>query len=348
MPEFEPKTLKEKMAKFQVALAGDWKNYTDTEDAILKRAYMAGFPNCRFKLRGCSYEYSFDRMVQKNLTTGKERKIRAPHHWQQPAQPIVPKGPTLYMKVPAGSPGKTIEVDHPNSKGVKIQVAVPKHAKVGQDMLVPVQDVAVATNVSVVTAGVLSMPSECNNNVESTVQPKSSPKAAVLLAKAKTFMSSKHSNSPAASPGNDTNAKPGWSTRAKLAAGGAAAAALGGGAFLTAYAATEARDGSGGGGVPPADDGSIWCPTDVYDSYPIGTAWDGGASPADDGICGEAPPEDAGFAGCGGAGGEDGGAPDEIICAEDDAEWLADMCGVQDEFSGDGADAVADLVVDLF
>eukprot|EP00971_Amphidinium_carterae_P116274 2303424-Amphidinium_carterae.1 len=151
------------MAKFQVMLAGEWKDFAQKEDRILKRSFMAGYPNCRFSLRGASYEYGFDRMVQKSLTTGKERKIRAPHRWHQPARPIVPKGPTLSMLVPAGSPGTTIQIDHPKVKGAHIQVAVPKYAKVGQPMLVPLPDVAVATDVSVVTAGVISVGS-CMSN----------------------------------------------------------------------------------------------------------------------------------------------------------------------------------------
>eukprot|EP00971_Amphidinium_carterae_P057252 1131899-Amphidinium_carterae.1 len=40
------------MAKFQVELAGEWKDYTKTEDRILTRAFMAGYPTCQFSLRG--------------------------------------------------------------------------------------------------------------------------------------------------------------------------------------------------------------------------------------------------------------------------------------------------------
>eukprot|EP00971_Amphidinium_carterae_P212272 4212764-Amphidinium_carterae.1 len=76
-------------------------------------------------------------MVQKNLTSGRERKIRAPCRWQQPSRPIVPKGPTMCIKVPPGSPGTTIQVKHPHVRGAKLNVAVPASAKVGQAMLVP-------------------------------------------------------------------------------------------------------------------------------------------------------------------------------------------------------------------
>jgi len=33
------------MAHFQVKLGGEWKDYSSTEDKILKRAFMAGFPS---------------------------------------------------------------------------------------------------------------------------------------------------------------------------------------------------------------------------------------------------------------------------------------------------------------
>jgi len=54
------------MAHFQVKLGGQWKDYSNTEDKILKRAFMAGFPNVRFSLRGQNYSYDFKQMIQIN------------------------------------------------------------------------------------------------------------------------------------------------------------------------------------------------------------------------------------------------------------------------------------------
>lgn len=130
------------MAKFQVQLAGEWKDYSHQEDKILKRAYMAGFPTAKFHLRGQSYVYNFQKMVQLNLDSGKERKIRQPLKWKPPAKPLVPPGPTTVINVPAGSPGTTINVPHPRVKGAFISVKVPASAKPGQAMLVPVPPVA--------------------------------------------------------------------------------------------------------------------------------------------------------------------------------------------------------------
>jgi len=133
--------------KFQVKLSGDWKDYAVDEDKILKRAYLAGFPNARYKLRGQSYEIDFKNMKQKNQASGKDREIRPPFRWKPPAAPIVPKGPTTCITVPEGAAGTTIQVPHPRSRGCFISVDVPATAKAGQAMLVPVPaaDLAGAT-----------------------------------------------------------------------------------------------------------------------------------------------------------------------------------------------------------
>merc|ERR1719253_1224194 len=77
-------------------------------------------------------------MRQKNVETHKEREIRAPHNWKAPSKPIVPAGPTISVKVPPGSAGTTIQVPHPKLSGQFIAVNVPKNARAGQAMLVPV------------------------------------------------------------------------------------------------------------------------------------------------------------------------------------------------------------------
>jgi hypothetical protein len=126
------------MAHFQVKLGGQWKDYSSTEDRILKRAFMAGFPTARFSFRGQSYSYDFKRMVQINADTHKERRVRAPRNWRAPAKPVCPAGPTTVVNVPSGSAGSTIHVPHPRTKGAFIAVHVPRGAKPGQAMLVPV------------------------------------------------------------------------------------------------------------------------------------------------------------------------------------------------------------------
>merc|ERR1719388_782894 len=126
------------MAKFQVKLGGKWEDYSNQEDKILKRAFMAGFPNAKFHHRGQNYVYDFRKMAQINTDTRKQRQIRAPRNWKAPSKPLVPAGPTTVITVPKGSPGKTIQVPHPGVKGAFIAVNVPSSAKVGQSMLVPV------------------------------------------------------------------------------------------------------------------------------------------------------------------------------------------------------------------
>jgi len=138
------------MSRFQVHLGSNgWQDYEPAEDKILKRAFMAGFPKAKFQLRGNSYEYDFGKMVQKNLTTRKERAIRPPmrkgrggkqQQWTAPSTPIVAPGKTTVVNVPPGSPGTTIQIPYPGKRGKFIAVNVPATAKPGQAMLVPVPD----------------------------------------------------------------------------------------------------------------------------------------------------------------------------------------------------------------
>mmetsp|Transcript_89448 Transcript_89448/g.253411 ORF Transcript_89448/g.253411 Transcript_89448/m.253411 type:complete len:237 (+) Transcript_89448:53-763(+) len=128
------------MAVFQVKLGGEWKDYAKDEDKILKRAFLAGFPNAKYALRGQHYEADFNKMQQKNMDSGKSRDIRAPHKWKPPTAPITKAGPTFCITVPPGAPGTTIQVPHPREKGAMIAVNVPPTAKVGQAMLVPIPE----------------------------------------------------------------------------------------------------------------------------------------------------------------------------------------------------------------
>jgi len=177
------------MAHFQVKLGGDWQNYSSAEDKILKRAFMAGFPNAKFHHRSQHYVYDFRRMVQINTDTRKERQIRAPRNWKAPSKPLVPAGPTTVITVPPGSPGTTIQVPHPGVKGAYIAVKVPRNAKVGQAMLVPVPSEAAVT---------------------ATGSPVKGDK-----------------KSSVASAGTADKKSSGWSTGAKVAAGTAAVAGAG-------------------------------------------------------------------------------------------------------------------------
>mmetsp|Transcript_53279 Transcript_53279/g.127094 ORF Transcript_53279/g.127094 Transcript_53279/m.127094 type:complete len:284 (+) Transcript_53279:65-916(+) len=122
---------------FQVKLGGDWKDYDKDEDVLITRAFLVGQPNCRFKLRGSRYEYNFKKMSQINLDTGKEREIRPPPGMKPPKDALLPAGPMIVINVQKGQPGTCIHVDDPKNPGQKIQVAVPKNAKVGSKLAVP-------------------------------------------------------------------------------------------------------------------------------------------------------------------------------------------------------------------
>jgi len=129
-----------KDAKFQIKLAGKWEDYEKQEDAILKKAYLVGHPNCKFHLRGQKYEYNFTSMKQKNLGTHKEREIRPPRGFKAPKMPLLPTGPMTVLTVRPGQPGTTIEIKDPNNKNQTIQVNVPSGSKPGQKMAVPLPE----------------------------------------------------------------------------------------------------------------------------------------------------------------------------------------------------------------
>merc|ERR1719353_1485476 len=79
-------------------------------------------------------------MMQVNNGTGKSRAIRAPNKWKAPTKPLVPPGKTTVVNVPCGALGTTIHLPYPGKAGAFIAVNVPKSAKPGQAMLVPVPD----------------------------------------------------------------------------------------------------------------------------------------------------------------------------------------------------------------
>merc|ERR1719424_1822656 len=80
-------------------------------------------------------------MAQINADTGKHRSIRQPYGWKQPKKPLVAAGPTMTIRVPKGRAGKTIKVPHPGDKNVLFTVNIPRNAREGQEMLVPVPNV---------------------------------------------------------------------------------------------------------------------------------------------------------------------------------------------------------------
>jgi len=135
-----PPAKRPQPGEFQIQLAGDWKSYEPEEDMVLKRAFLVGQPNAKFSLRGQHYEYSFSEMVQRNLSTNKERKIRPPRGMRAPKTALLPPGPMVVITVPKGAAGTSIEINDPNNHGRKLQVNVPPGAKPGQKMAVPVPE----------------------------------------------------------------------------------------------------------------------------------------------------------------------------------------------------------------
>merc|ERR1712232_195858 len=126
-----------KPRKWQIRLDGQWKDYEDQEDRILKRAYLVGQPNAKFHLRGQDYEYNFRKMVQINKHTRKEREIRSPPGPKPPRHALLPAGPMTVITVGSGQPGTMITIPDPNNPGANVNVFVPPDARPGSKMAVP-------------------------------------------------------------------------------------------------------------------------------------------------------------------------------------------------------------------
>lgn len=107
--------------KFQVVLADQWQNYSPEEDDLLK-------------FRGQRYHYDFKAMIQRNVNSGRTRKIRGPPGLVQPS-PQLPPGPVVVVPVPDGHKG-FVEVNTPH--GGKMSVKVPEGAHPGQRIAAPV------------------------------------------------------------------------------------------------------------------------------------------------------------------------------------------------------------------
>merc|ERR1712046_435364 len=114
--------------KWQIKLEGQWHDYDEQEDRILKRAWLVGQKNVRFQLRGQRYEYNFEKMRQKNLNTKKERSIRPPPGPRPPKHALLPTGPMTVVTVGDGLQGKVMTVADPNNPGQTIDVHVPPGA----------------------------------------------------------------------------------------------------------------------------------------------------------------------------------------------------------------------------
>lgn len=205
------------MACFQVKLGGEWKDYSKDEDKILKRAYLAGFQNASYTLRGQKYSVDFRNMRQTNGASGKDRDMRPPNKLRAPAKPLCPAGPTMCIKVPAGTPGTTIQVPHPKCKGLLIDVSVPASAKVGQAMLVPIPERPAAKSSAPEVVPAVAAPTKATAAVAAAA-----PKLAEVSA-AEAAPAPVQAEAKAAKAG-----KSGWSTGAKVAVGASSALVVGG------------------------------------------------------------------------------------------------------------------------
>lgn len=126
--------------RFQVKNDSRWEDFEAHEDLLLKRAFLVGQKQVQYTFGEVSYLFDFEEMTQTNVATNGKRTIRAPSGLVPPKEALLPKCGLVIVTVPPGSAGTTITVDSPNSPGRKIRVNVPKGAKPGNRMAVPVPE----------------------------------------------------------------------------------------------------------------------------------------------------------------------------------------------------------------
>merc|ERR1712110_932967 len=61
---------------WQTTLAGKWRDFDESTQAALEAAHKAGKRVYCFQARGFQYKFDFERMVQLNIDTGRERPAR--------------------------------------------------------------------------------------------------------------------------------------------------------------------------------------------------------------------------------------------------------------------------------
>lgn len=123
--------------KFQFKAGGRWQDFDSNEDVMLKRAFLVGQKQVQYTFREVMYLFDFEEMTQTNTVSNSKRTIRAPTGLVPPKEPLLPKGGLVIVTVPPKSAATTILVDNPDSPGNKIRVNVPKGAKAGDKMAVP-------------------------------------------------------------------------------------------------------------------------------------------------------------------------------------------------------------------
>jgi hypothetical protein len=134
-----------KHSKFQWKDAKGWNDYDPSTDAKLKQAFLVGRQGARFQVKTKSgmeeYEFSFSKghMAQKNVKTGNGRQIRQPYGMFQPKEAVLPEGDFIVVVLTANQVGQEmIEVSNPRDKSQTIQVSIPKKARKGQKIAVPI------------------------------------------------------------------------------------------------------------------------------------------------------------------------------------------------------------------
>jgi hypothetical protein len=130
-----------KTSKFQWQDSNGWSDYDAVSDSRLKQAFLIGRPNAKFSINGESYSFLFKNghMTQMNAKSGKVRNLRPARGMIPPQKPMLPEGDMIVITVKKEHVGQeVILVNHPGKKGETLKVAIPKKARAGQKIAIPI------------------------------------------------------------------------------------------------------------------------------------------------------------------------------------------------------------------
>lgn len=110
------------MSRYQIQIGSEWKDFATDEDRLLKH-YFKEQGTFKVTLRGQPYEFDFATMEQRNLSTGRVRKIRPP-------QKGAPARPGLASIAPSFEPGSAaVSPVHPLPTPIATIVVQPPSSR---------------------------------------------------------------------------------------------------------------------------------------------------------------------------------------------------------------------------
>jgi hypothetical protein len=167
---------------FKVKVDDKWSDYASEYNEVLSQGYTAGCPSMRLLVKGCLWEFDFEKMKQTNLITLNTHPIRAPHDAQRPErhplcrienlrhpssegsqalkEAVSPPRPVYVVCVPSRRSGNwvgdTLVVPHPKKLGQTMSVTVPSDAKAGRPLFITMPRTSIKKKIEYGSCGMVT------------------------------------------------------------------------------------------------------------------------------------------------------------------------------------------------